>query len=196
MKFLKSNFHEILKLYINQIGIVIFSLALLFPLEAMGGEEGIQPVWSILASVASVIFYYVLIYYVVWDLGARDKIRIDSGRYEPTPARGALLGLYANIPNLILALPLLVFTVINVLSGACAQVAAIFNLLTRFHSAMYLGTVLGITGFNSDPSSSVQIVVAALFVFLPLLSVAITHLAYYLGSREKRILWFLAPKSN
>ena len=80
MTFFKNNFQNILKLYINQIGIMIFSLALMFPLESIGGDEGAKPIWSILASILSVLFYYVLLYYAVWEIGAKDKIRIDSGR--------------------------------------------------------------------------------------------------------------------
>ena len=194
MNFLKNNFGTILKLYINQIGIVIFSLALMFPLESIGGEDGAKPIWSILASIFSVVFYYVLLYYAVWEIGAKDKIRVDSGRYQPTPARGVLLGLFANIPNLILSLPLLVFTIVNVASGACGGALAVFNLLTRLHCSMYLGTILGVTGFNNDPTSPVQIIVAVLFVILPLLSAGVTHLAYALGAREIKLFGFLSAK--
>ena len=195
MKFLKENFHDVLKLYVNQIGIVIFYAALLFPLETLGGEEGIAPVWSILASVLSMLFYYVLIYYVVWEIGAKDKIRVDSGRYAPTPAKGLLLGLFANTVNIVLGMLHLLFTVIAFGTGACVNVYGVFTLLTRWHSAFYLGTALGIVGFENTTASA-QIVFATLYVILPLISVGVTSFAYFMGSHEKRILYFIPQKTN
>ena len=195
MKFLKENFHDVLKLYVNQIGIVIFYAALLFPLETLGGEEGIAPVWSILASVLSMLFYYVLIYYVVWEIGAKDKIRVDSGRYAPTPAKGLLLGLFANTVNIVLGMLHLLFTVIAFGTGSCVNVYGVFTLLTRWHSAFYLGTALGIVGFENTTASA-QIVFATLYVILPLISVGVTSFAYFMGSHEKRILYFIPQKTN
>ena len=103
-----------------------------------------------------------------------------------------LLGLFANIPNLILSLPLFVLTAINVFTGACSNAVAVFNLIFRLHCSMYLGTILGMTGFNNDPNDPIQILVAALFVVVPLISAGVTHLAYWLGSHESKLLSFLS----
>ena len=195
MKFLKANFHDVLKLYVNQIGIVIFYAALLFPLETLGGEEGIAPIWSVLASVLSMLFYYVLIYYVVWEIGAKDKIRVDSGRYEKTPTKGLLLGLFANTVNLVLGVLHLIFTVLAFCIGVCVNVFGVFTVLTRWHSAFYLGTALGIVGFDNTTSVA-QITFAVLYILLPLVSVGVTSFAYYMGSHEKRILYFIPQKTN
>ena len=195
MKFLKENFHDVIKLYVNQIGIVIFYAALLFPLETLGGEDGVAPIWSILASVLSSFFYFVLIYYVVWEIGAKDKIRIDSGRYEPTPLKGAILGLYANAVNIILGAFHLIFTSLAFGIGTCVNAYGIFTLLTRWHSAFYLGTALGIVGFDNTTATA-QITFAILYLVFPFISVGVTQLAYYMGSHEKRILYFIPQKTN
>lgn len=188
MKFIKENISDIIKLYVNQIGIVIFTLALVYPLSTIEVKT-FENLWDLLASIVAIIFYYVLLYNVLWEIGAKDRIRVDSGRYERTPAKGALLGICANIPNLIFSLPLFVFTVIYVTTGACAKVYAVFNLITRFHETLYMGTVLSICdGFGKqDFREPIQIVISALFLLIPFVSALITHFSYVLGYKEIRL---------
>jgi FtsH-binding integral membrane protein len=100
MKFVKENSYDIVKLIINQIGITIFSLVLLF--TANGAN--LPPVFKPLFSVFSTLFYFALLYTVAWEFGAKDKIKIDSGRYSATKAKGLFLGLWANCVNIFLAI--------------------------------------------------------------------------------------------
>ncbi len=195
MRFLKQNFHDVLKLYINQVGISIFYFAIIFPLNTISGEDGLSKGWDLVVSLFTIGFFYVLIYYAVWEIGAKDKIRIDSGRYEPTPAKGALLGLFANVPNLIFGIPLFVFSLIRCFADCCNNAFGIFNILTRFHEVFYTGALRFFFDLESG-NTATQFFLSVFLILLPLLSVGVTHLAYYLGSHEKRILYFIPQKKN
>lgn len=201
MKFFKENSYDIIKLYVNQIGIMIFSL---FLTTAVGMVEdaGLSDILSLAVSIFSVLFFYVLIYCVVWEIGARDKIKIDGGRLQPLKPKGLLLGSLANIPNVILSVLTLIFLSANLASGSGGMYSAfvVVNLLLRFHCSMYLGLVTFVTPdavVNDAPDLNVYLVQTVLFVILPLLSGLVTHLGYTLGSKDKRLFGFLSvPKKT
>ena len=95
MKIFKENSYDIVRLYVNQLGIMIFTMLLVFA----GGQN---TTLGIIISLFSTVFYLVLIYYVVWEIGAKDKIRIEGGKAEPCKYKGLVMGLWANVPNLVL----------------------------------------------------------------------------------------------
>ncbi len=195
MSFLKQNFSTALKLYINQIGISIFYFAIIFPLNEISGEGGLSKTWDLLVSGFTICFFLVLLYYNVWEIGAKDKIRTDSGKYSPTPAKGALIGIIANIPNLLFSLPLFVLSLVRCFADVLNNVFGIFNILTRFHEVFYAGAIRFFIDLESGDTVT-QLWLSVLYLILPLLSVAVTHLAYYMGSHEKRILYFIPQKTN
>ena len=87
MKLFKENSYDIVRLYVNQLGIMIFSL-LLYTAVGSFSNETLSFWLSVFVSVFSVAFYLVLVYYVVWEIGAKDKIRIDGGRMEKFNNKG------------------------------------------------------------------------------------------------------------
>ena len=110
MKFLKENGYDILRLYINQIGITIFSLILYFSVSSMEDKTlGLK----IAISVFAILFYFALLYTAAWDWGAKDKIRIDAGREKKRVYKGALMSFFANLINFILAGVCLISSVAN-----------------------------------------------------------------------------------
>ena len=198
MNFLKKNFHDVLKLYINQIGISIFYFAIIFPLNTISGENGLPGVWDLVVSLFSMFFYFALIYCVVWEIGAKDKIRIDAGRCEYTPTKGFLLGLFAIIPNFIFSVPLVIFAIIGCFTAACNNVYAIFVMLSRLHEVFYNSIIcsfVGVNGlltpFTGDILNSAnpihQLIYSLVLFILPMLAVLVTHFAYYMGSRERKL---------
>ena len=50
------------------------------------------------------LFYCYLLYTSAWDIGARDKIKVDGGRMASIPLKGIYLALAANTLNILLAL--------------------------------------------------------------------------------------------
>ena len=198
MKIFKENSYDIVRLYINQLGIMIFSM-LLYTAVGSFDNEKLSSALSIFVSVFSICFYLVLVYYVVWEIGAKDKIRIEGGRAEPCKHKGLVMGLFANIPNLVLGLITVLFLAIFLATGnnVINSVFLVFNLITRFHASMYLGVITAVvpTGLSAGPIDYIEMLVeTVLFTVLPFVSVGVTHLAYSLGSKEKKLLSFITNK--
>ena len=198
MKIFKENSYDIVRLYVNQLGIMIFSM-LLYTAVGSFDNERLSNALGIFVSIFSICFYLILIYYVVWEIGAKDKIRIEGGRAEPCKHKGLVMGLFANVPNVVLGLFTLLFLSIYLASGnaAVSSVFFIFNLITRFHASMYLGIISAVVpaGLSAGAVDYIELLVETiLFVVIPLISVAVTHLAYHLGSKEKKLFSFLTNK--
>ena len=198
MKIFKENSYDIVRLYVNQLGIMIFSM-LLYTAVGSFDNERLSNALGIFVSIFSICFYLILIYYVVWEIGAKDKIRIEGGRAEPCKHKGLVMGLFANVPNVVLGLFTLLFLSIYLASGntAVSSVFFIFNLITRFHASMYLGIISAVvpTGLSAGAVDYIELLVETiLFVVIPFISVAVTHLAYHLGSKEKKLFSFLTNK--
>ena len=82
MKFLKENSYDILRLYINQIGITIFSLVLYFSV-GMLDDKVLSLRLKIAISVFAMLFFFALLYTAAWDWGAKDKGQLH--RASPPP---------------------------------------------------------------------------------------------------------------
>lgn len=191
MKIFKENSYDIVRLYVNQLGIMIFSM-LLYTAVGSFENESLSNSLSIFVSVFSICFYLVLVYYAVWEIGAKDKIRIDGGRMEPCKNKGLVMSLFANVPNFVLGLFSVVLMALFLITGNDGVYAGflIFNTIMRFHASMFLGAITAIvpTGISQGAVDYVEFLIeAVLFTVFPMISVAVTHLAYRLGSQEKKI---------
>ena len=198
MKILKENSYDIVRLYVNQLGIMIFSMLLYTAVGSFENAE-LSNALSIFVSVFSTCFYLVLIYYAVWELGAKDKIRIDGGRLEQNNGKGLVMCLFANVPNFLLGILTVILLALFMLTGNDGIYAAflIFNTVMRFHASMFLGFITAIvpTGLSAGAIDYVEFLIEAiLFTVLPIVSVAVTHLAYQLGLREKKLFSLLSGK--
>lgn len=201
MKFLNINFRDILKLYVNQVGITIFALMLYTACGAVGDFVLLSKLRTIV-SVFSICFYFVLLYFVVWEIGAKDKIRIDGGKMQKSPAKGALLALFANIPNFILSILSLIFGWISISGGSnfFANAFGFLQLATMTHASMYMGLiqtmVYGFTTVDKVPIDSRYMTMPLLFVLLPIISILVCHIAYSLGNKDKKILSIFSSKNK
>ena len=197
MKFLKDNSYDIVRLFINQIGITIFSFALFTALSAIENEQTLATV-KIAASVFATGFYLVLLYTVGWECGAKDKIRIDGGRLSPTRAKGALMSLVANLPNFIFTVAGIVCMLIFMSGGAegFKSAFAVFNLIFRFIEAMYLGIIQGIFSFLSYDTDLRYLLEAIGFAVAPIFAIVATQLGYFLGSKDLRIFSLFSGKNE
>ena len=197
MQFLKENSSIIGKLYINQIGIAIFSMFLYTGVAAIQGdaEGGYSTILKVVVSILALSFYCFLIYLAIWELGAKDKIRIDAGRAEKTPLKGFILGIVANAVNFIVWIISTLLIGIHILnqSEAVKSVFAVINGIFRIFSSMYLGVVQGIASLFIGVSDNHYYLIESLgFTLLPILSVAVISFAYFMGSNNLRII----PQKN
>ena len=83
LHFIKDNRSVIVKMIVNQIGMIFFGLML-----SMATNQNNS--LFLAASIFSVLFYMFLEYTVGWDLGAHDKIKLDGGRIEYQPYKGEI----------------------------------------------------------------------------------------------------------
>ena len=196
MKFFKENSYDIVRLYINQIGFAIFSMVVYTATGLLKFDNDTTPIIvKALVSVFCMLFYYSLIYNVCWECGAKDKIRIEGGKYEVTKFKGGLMGFFANVPNFILSGVSLILIVIHMLSGAMGVLSAFgyINLVMRLHEAPYLGIIQALTPQQTVGTGDVVLNIndflleSILYFVIPLVSVAVCYLAYLMGRRDKRI---------
>ena len=192
MKLLKTNFYDVVRLYIFQIGINIFSL-FLYTAVGFVEEAIIFNKLRIGVSIFSMIFYFILIYYMLWEMGAKDKIRIDGGRMEPCKNKGLLLTLFANVPNLLLSFVAVVFIVVFFIGGNQGVWSAYVGMYTvnLFHECIYMGFIQGIVPeiVSQDPQFidyTYYCVQSVIFLVIPVLSILVGHFSYYLGTKEKK----------
>ncbi len=188
MKFLKENSYDIVKLYINQIGIAIFSLVLYFAVGILDSVDLLISV-KISISIFAMLFYFALLYTAAWDMGASDKIRIDGGKMEEKKFKGMLMSLIANIPNFILAVGCAISTgFLLVEPTVAAEVfSAIFNAILRMSASMYLGLIQGIFSSLEGNPELYNFVQSFGYLVAPFLAIIATHIGYLFGLRNKKI---------
>lgn len=197
MKFFKENSYDIVKLFINQMGITIFALVLY---TAIGFIEdtALNLQVKVILSVFATLFYFALLYTATWDFGAKDKIRIDSGRYSATTLKGFIMSLISSIPTLVIAAACVITMIIYMSSGieALYSAFAVFNLILRFIASMFLGLLQGIFSGLSYDSNLKYLCESIGYFVLPLISALVCHIGYIFGRREFKIISFFTGKSK
>ncbi|HHX54563.1 MAG TPA: hypothetical protein GX704_06610 [Clostridiales bacterium] len=114
LKFLKENSYGIFKMFLIQIGMTVFGLMLAM---ATVSSKSLLLAGGIFA----ILFYMYLLYSMVWEAGAKDKIRIEHRNAEPQPWKGFAMSLVANIPNILLAV-LIVISFYNIPKFASGEI--------------------------------------------------------------------------
>jgi len=187
MKLLKNNFHDILRLYINQIGIMIFSLVLYTAINME--DEMLNLRIKIAISAFACLFYFVLLYTAAWDYGGKDRIRIDSGRLEENKLKGIGMALWANVPNFFLAGVCALSYGLNMAFeiGFFETLSNLFNFFVRFTMSMYLGVLQGIFYSLKDNVQLYYFWQSVGYFFVPTLAIIATHIGYTFGLKGKKI---------
>ncbi len=191
MSFFKEKSYDIVRLFIYQVGIAIFSMFLYTAVISAVPEDkdGLKLLFLLLVSLFAVGFYFVLLYTTAWEWGAKQKIRIDAGKATKTPFEGALLSALSNVPNVFLSVLAIILIVIYMLNGAKPLLDAygIVNLILRFLASMYLGIIRAFLSLFTLTDAEEYLYYAIGFLVMPIFSVVATHLGYTFGSFEKRI---------
>lgn len=199
MKFFKDNSYDIVKLFINQIGIAIFSMMLYSSISLIDLNELRTPLY-VAISVFSMLFYFALLYTASWEFGAKDKIKLEGfkgSEAKINPLKGTLLGLFANVPNLVIVGLAIIFKSVYLLGGAEGFNTAfiLLNNFFRFIMSIYLGLIRGIFSSVTDVDMSYFYQAIAYF-FAPVFAIGSTQLGYSLGLREFRLTSLLSPKDS
>lgn len=192
-EFLKKNSDFLTKLLVHQFGLTVFGF-LLYSAANVSGNRALVIGFSIF----SVVFYLFLIYVLAWEIGSKDKIRIDAGRQKRDVLKGLKADLIAQIPNFLIALLSIIgYLFINksVLSETgqfitpawAVNMHAICQLLGFYLNAMYLG-IFDYLDLITNPLSLLMLTVPTLLT---------CTVGYYFGTKEKYGLFSsTAPKGR
>jgi hypothetical protein len=172
--FLKERSYEIVKLFINQIVLSVFGTAL--TLAAAGENRAGLRVGS---SIFAILFYLFIIYFMMWELGAKDSHKIERKDEGQTRAAGLYMGLVASSVNFLLAILIMLGSLIQ--HEAFGSIGAVSKLIALLTEGMYTG-VLAIT-VNGSPLNNLW----PIYFALPLPLLLVAGLSYYAGSKNFRI---------
>ncbi len=193
MRFLKENSYDIVKLYINQVGMTIFSLVLYFSVTSLADNPdsaGLYTKLKIGISVFAMLFFFALLYTAAWDWGANDKIRIDAGKIKKNIGKGALIATLANALNFILAGGCVISELI--VKNGEGLISQLFRPIFLLTNAMYIGIVQGL--FSSADNA---ILFESIGYFIaPTLAILATHVGYVFGMKYIKIFPTSAKKSQ
>ena len=197
MKFLKDNSYDIVKLFINQIGITIFATMLYLPFGT-GDDKGFILSARMAVSVFATLFYLFLLYHAAWEFGSVDRMRSDSGKITLTKCKGLRMSLVANIPNYLLATVATVCIAVHMISGnkSLLVLFGVLNAIMRFLSSMYIG-LLQWTFAALEADAVLYLFWQSVgYVVLPLVSVAVTQFGYSVGVRHIKLTSIFSAKKT
>ncbi len=178
LQFLKDNSYHVVKCLLNQIAIMMLGLMLSF---ATWQNETML----LLGSLFSTIFYLFLTYYMFWEIGGKDRIRVDNGTQKKTLWKGLAVSMIANIPNLILAILILATHHAAETSVTAGNIYFVCSTLARGLESMYLGLIQLYSPYNP---------IAFLLIVFPAPIVA--EIAYLFGHNNFRIAGLFGIKQN
>lgn len=197
MKFFKENSYDVVRLFINQIGIAIFSLILYTALGTVNIESKNLYTFKAIISIFAMLFYFALLYTVAWDWGAKDNIRIESKRMEPVKLKGARLAFWANVPNFVFSFFYALTMGLYCLGvEAVKNLSAVFNVIVRFIMSMHLGLLQAIFSFLADSLYIYHFWQAVGYFVAPIIAIMVTELGYNLGMKEKKIFGTIRKKNK
>ena len=172
-KFFSNYSYHCVKIFVDQIAIAVFGLALAITTakaNSTNDPNQIQPM-TVAVSVGAVIFFLVMAGQIAFRCGVEDREKISLGRFPKNNYTGFLMGIIANIPNLVLAVVYAVFRLFEATGG----IAAFANLAMKLIYGEYLGIL-------SIPISGTKLGMMPLSFFLITLpSIIACGFAYYLA---------------
>ena len=194
MKFIKENSYDIVKFFIYQIGIAVFSLTLAIPLAAAVDEKN-DSIVQLCVSILAVAFYFMLVYTVSWEHGATDRIRIDAGKVSLDKYKGAKIAFIACVPNVILSVIAIFASLLYIEGNAWNTVLGLVLAILGLIESMYLGAVQFISGAVGN-ESTVYLINSICYLVFPVIIVIASHLGYTFGDKNFRIFGFIPQKSG
>ena len=146
-EFFREHSYSVVKMFLYQFAISIFGTTLAFASSGANNQTLL-----IISSIFSIIFYLFLLYTMTWDIGAKEKIRVEAGRGNNDPLVGLYMSVAANVPNIVIAVLMTVGYIFGNENGAFAYewaggLCGVCRAISLFLQGMYVG-VLNVIGFN------------------------------------------------
>ena len=192
-KFFHDYSYNIVKMFVNQFAISLFGFSLTLATTQIyvdrKSSSGFDTL-TLIVSLFAIIFYLFLNYTLAWEIGAKDRISVDSGKKPYRPHLGLILAAIANIPNLIIAVLFAIGTIFKANS-------MIF--IVRFIGTLIQGMYFGIITAISLPIGGEYVQLNSLwptFFLITVPAMLTSWLAYFWGFKEFRLLSTIFNKSN
>ena len=151
MKYLKENYYYIIKMLLNQFGAAFLG----FMLSAATSNGMGEPNWILVLAGSSlaILLYMYLQYTVMWDLGARDIIRIEANRAKYKPLVGLKMVALANIPNMLIAIGVIIGSLFGSIYGIsqykwAGSIGVVCRAIGSFWEGMYNGYLMRFAPHN------------------------------------------------
>jgi len=140
LNFFRDHSRLITKLISNQFGAAFFALALGLAVSSTNA------VLFLITSLFSICFLLFLNHTVLWEDGAKSRIRVDAGREKYNPLTGLWIGVCAGIPNIVLGILTALTCFLGTADGPfgwewAGNINFVVNIIARIWQGMYLGTV-------------------------------------------------------
>ncbi len=178
--------YSIVKMFVNQFAISIFGAML-----AMATLTTDSNVLTIVVSCFAILFYLFLIYTMTWEIGAKDKISVDVGKKDYRPMTGLYMAMFANIPNLIIAILFSVAYPFMATKTWAGTLAAVTNFASLLLQGMYRG-ITSVVYVSGKPMYNIWW--TYYLIIIP--SLVTSWLAYYLGHKNFRFFAFITQKEQ
>ena len=181
--------YNIIKLFIHQFAISIFGAMLSF-VAVSTNNDGV----TIALSACSIAFYLFLIYTLIWEVGATDKISVDVGKRPYRPMTGLYMALVANIPNFLVAI---IFTIARPLAQTYAWATGVVGVLRVLSAVPLHGMYNGIMMVLPLGADTVKLYdFWWVYFLLTVPSLIACFMAYYLGHKNFRFYALFLPKKK
>ena len=147
--FWKDYGKHVRRLWLNQFGAIAFGIMLSFLSTSLSDRvgESASTVYFI-SGLLGMFFYCYLIYLVIWEVGAYDKIRVDAGRASASQHFGLKIALFYSIPCLAVTGIYLIATVVYKIAGVensfVTGVVGVSGMASMVIEAPYIGFALAI----------------------------------------------------
>ena len=178
-EFWRENSKLVSKLILNQFGATFFGIMMMIA-TAMARDELV-----LFTSCFATLFYLFLLYTVIWERGGQDRIKVDGGRAVRRPLTGLYASLLAGIPNIIIAILVLVS---NPFKASYAW-AGTMNVVGRSAALLWQGMYSGIVQYFSPSNPIIH-----LLTVFP--AVIVCTAGYWIGFSNKRILALFERKKS
>ncbi len=174
IRFVKNNMHRIMRVLVNQVGLMIFALIMTFTAGIM--REDIKTPMMLVASLFSIAFYLFLVFYTMREEGSNDSVKIQGGRLRYDSGYGFKIGLCATAPNYIFVFLMILGFVLgiqiddkgaltdSVSSGIWTIGYTFITMLQSMYTGLLKTIVADFSAFDSLIFATVAYTVTPLFV--------------------------------
>lgn len=197
--FWKEYGKHIRRLWLNEFGAVAFGIMLSFLSTSLSDKVGsAAAVVYFVSGLLGMFFYCYLIYLVIWEVGASDRIRADAGRVEPRPHLGIKIALFYSIPCLAVTGIYLVFSLIYKVGGVAGVggVIDVTGMASMVIEAPYIGFALALFKNIGKALDDSNLLYYSVFWFASCLPAILTVWLGYLAGFHGKFMSKMYKKSK